>query len=266
MSGEINLIKDTTFASKLDAQNTLLSQIVSGMGAVVDSSFVANSTNPVQSQVIKTALDDKVDKEQGKGLSTNDFDNTYKGKLDNVDSTVTASSGNLITSGAVATAISNLGNIATVKGVVAAKTDLPASGNKTGDIYFVGTDGLLDDNFEEYIWTANSKWEFVGTATVTITVDSVLNTTSENPVQNKVVNSALEDLRAMVFPELQVSGTANTAFTLTKGGRTISSTIPAGGTATILIPDLGTWTIAWGANSDTIDLSIPMTLTTFTLS
>lgn len=32
---------------------------------------------------MRTAIDDKVKKETGKGLSTNDFDNTYKTKVDN---------------------------------------------------------------------------------------------------------------------------------------------------------------------------------------
>ena len=55
----------------------------------------------------KLLADNFVKKVSGKGLSTNDFTDTYKGKLDNIDTTVTADSSNLVTSGAVATAITN---------------------------------------------------------------------------------------------------------------------------------------------------------------
>ena len=48
---------------------------------------------------------DKVDKEDGKGLSSNDFTDDYKSKLDNIDTEVTEDSDNLITSGAVFAAL-----------------------------------------------------------------------------------------------------------------------------------------------------------------
>ncbi len=51
----------------------------------VDSALSATSTNPVQNKVVNNALGGKVDKVTGKGLSTNDFTNAYKDKLDNID-------------------------------------------------------------------------------------------------------------------------------------------------------------------------------------
>lgn len=51
----------------------------------VDSELSATSTNPVQNKVVNNALGGKVDKVTGKGLSTNDFTNAYKDKLDNID-------------------------------------------------------------------------------------------------------------------------------------------------------------------------------------
>ena len=50
-----------------------------------DSAPTQNSTNPVTSDGVYTALADKVDKENGKGLSANDFTNTLKTKLDNIE-------------------------------------------------------------------------------------------------------------------------------------------------------------------------------------
>lgn len=48
----------------------------------VDTTPTANSTKMVTSGGIKTALDGKVDKVTGKGLSTNDFTDTYKSNVD----------------------------------------------------------------------------------------------------------------------------------------------------------------------------------------
>lgn len=44
----------------------------------VDSSLSNTSTNPVENKVITRAIDSKVTKVAGKGLSTNDFDDDYK--------------------------------------------------------------------------------------------------------------------------------------------------------------------------------------------
>ena len=51
-------------------------------GIVVDAAISSTSENPVQNKVINSALGGKVDKVSGKGLSTNDYDNTSKTKLD----------------------------------------------------------------------------------------------------------------------------------------------------------------------------------------
>lgn len=49
---------------------------------VVDSALSTTSTNPVQNKVITNALNNKVSRETGKGLSTNDFTDEYKEKID----------------------------------------------------------------------------------------------------------------------------------------------------------------------------------------
>ena len=53
---------------------------------IIDSSLSSSSEHAVQNKVITAAIglldDSKVNKETGKGLSTNDFTNEYKNKLD----------------------------------------------------------------------------------------------------------------------------------------------------------------------------------------
>ena len=51
----------------------------------VDTAFSASSTKPVQNKVIQSALGGKVDKVTGKGLSSNDFTDALKSKLDAID-------------------------------------------------------------------------------------------------------------------------------------------------------------------------------------
>ena len=51
----------------------------------VDEYLSSVSTNPVQNKSVYNALADKVDRVSGKTLSTNDFSNTYKTKLDGIE-------------------------------------------------------------------------------------------------------------------------------------------------------------------------------------
>ena len=53
------------------------------MQIVTDDHLSATSKNPVQNKVVTQALNSKVNKEEGKGLSSNDFTNEDKQKLNN---------------------------------------------------------------------------------------------------------------------------------------------------------------------------------------
>lgn len=66
------------------------------------------------------------------------------------------------TDAAIATAITNLGSVMTLKGIVSSRENLPASNNSVGDVYLVGTTGSTIDDFEEFVWTAANKWEYIG--------------------------------------------------------------------------------------------------------
>ena len=123
-------------------------------GIVVDNALSSSSTNPVQNKVVKSALDGKVDKVTGKGLSTNDFSNAYKTKLDTI----------------------------------------PADANHV-EIEQVVTEG-----------TTLANITIDGTTTAIkgrdIAVDEELSPTSENPVENKAIYDALNNL----LPSKTVSG------------------------------------------------------------
>lgn len=84
--------------------------------------------------------------------------------------------------------LSDLGivNPIMIKGRVNSVSDLPANA-EPGWLYFVGYSD--DADLREYVYTTDERWEFVGY--LSMVVDSALSTTSENPVQNKVITNAM---------------------------------------------------------------------------
>lgn len=82
-SHSLDEVTETT-AKKImtSAERTKLSGIETGANKItVDSAMSSSSTNPVQNKVVNTALGNKVDKVNGKGLSTNDYTIAEKTKL-----------------------------------------------------------------------------------------------------------------------------------------------------------------------------------------
>lgn len=121
---------------------------------------------------LKTLLGGKQDKVTGKGLSTNDFSNTYKTKLDGietgankttVDSALSASSTNPVQNKIINTALEN-------------KVDK------------ISGKGLSANDFTD---TLKTKLDGIASGANKTVVDASLSTTSTNPVQNKVINTAL---------------------------------------------------------------------------
>ncbi len=67
-------------------EKTKLSGIETGATkTTIDTELSGTSTNPVQNKVVNTALAGKVDKESGKGLSTNDYTTAEKAKLGGIE-------------------------------------------------------------------------------------------------------------------------------------------------------------------------------------
>ena len=92
----------------------------------------ANTNN----QIIDTQLGNKVNKVPGKGLSTNDFTNNYKNKID------------------------TLQNIYRFMGTVDTVSNLPTTGQKNGDVYNVKSEN------KDYAWNdSTQQWVELGSAT-----------------------------------------------------------------------------------------------------
>lgn len=78
-----------------------------------------------------------------------------------------------------------LSNPMHIAGRVDTYQDLPATATE-GDVYLVGLVAATEK--EEYVYVSGG-WEYLGSNT--IEVDNAMSTTSENPVQNKVITEAV---------------------------------------------------------------------------
>lgn len=63
-------------------------------------------------------------------------------------------------------AVSNIGNIMKVVGVIESQADLPPSGESIGDVYLIKDTSAANDVFKQYIWTNGGTWDYVGSTAV----------------------------------------------------------------------------------------------------
>lgn len=172
------------------AERTKLSGIATGANkTTVDSALSSSSTNPVQNKVVNTALSGKVDKVDGKGLSTNDYTTTEKNKLAGIAAGANAYTHPSYTaksSGLYKVTVDATGHVSGATAVT--KSDITGLGipstNTTYSAATTSAAGLMSA-------ADKTKLDGIATGANKTTVDSALSSTSTNPVQNKVINSAL---------------------------------------------------------------------------
>ena len=139
------------------------------------SDYIA--THGSEYEALVTLVDGKQDKETGKGLSTNDYTDAEKTKLAGID----AGANNYTLPTATASALGGI--------KVGANLAIDSStGVLSGDYSAATTSaaGLMSS-------TDKAKLDGIAAGATAVTVDSAMSSTSENPVQNKVVYSALAD-------------------------------------------------------------------------
>lgn len=175
---------------------------------LIDSEINNTSTNPVQNKVVKAEFDKVKSDLSGKANSSHTHTKSEVG-LGNVDNTADANK-NVKYATSAGSAPANGGNSATVNGHTV-KSDVPANAKFTDTTYNDATttsSGLMSasdkttiENLKNGAVTgikgnAETKYR-TGNVNITakdigINVDSALSSTSTNPVQNKVVNNALD--------------------------------------------------------------------------
>lgn len=118
-------------------------------GAVIDDAMSNTSTNPVQNKVIFSALGSKVDKEAGKGLSTNDYTTAEKNKLSAFGDASTYA------------LKSDISGMYKFKGSVATASALPTTGQTIGDVYNIEAASTYGGPGMNVAWDG-SAWDPLG--------------------------------------------------------------------------------------------------------
>ena len=132
------------------------------------------ATHQSEYEALIAAIAGKVDKVEGKGLSTNDFTDTLLTKLNGIEAGANAYT-------------------------LPAATTSALGGVKVGANLAVDSNGEISGNYSAATTSANglmsstdkAKLDGIEAGATAITVDSAMSSTSENPVQNKVVYTAL---------------------------------------------------------------------------
>ena len=173
------------------------------------SNSPSNDNYPSE-KLVKDSLDDKVDKVNGKGLSSNDYTDEYKYQLDNIEAkrlaydnvnyqTIASEDATTYPDAVRWLYEDGIGNVYLVEdcGLYTRLSD--------GTVFYNGgeivTEGQLDDKVdkvsgkglstEDFTSALKTKLEGIEAQANKITVDSSLSSTSENPVQNKAIHTAL---------------------------------------------------------------------------
>lgn len=136
-----------------NTDNTAHNDIRTILNSKADSSTIPTKTSDLtnDSNFLTSHQDisGKVDKVTGKGLSTNDFTNTYKDSLDNLSTTISNAVGNLELAEVVST--------------------LPTSNIKTNRLYLVAnTQNETENKYDIYL-RVNNNWEKIDSLEVDIT-------------------------------------------------------------------------------------------------
>ena len=171
-----------------------------GLGNVDNTSDLNKPVSTAQ----QTALDKKVDKVTGYGLSKNDFTDTLKNKLDGIAkgaqvnsiTGVKGSSEGTYRTGNVSISASNIG-LGNVNNTSDADKPISTAQQTALDkkVDKVSGKGLSTNDY-----TTNEKTKLAGIesgANKTV-IDSALSSTSTNPVQNKIVKTSIDEINTKI--------------------------------------------------------------------
>lgn len=210
-----------------------ITEVGSGSGdIIIDTEMSDSSSNAIANKTVKEYIDGiasktdasilslnegKVDKEQGKGLSTNDYTDIDKAKLDKMP-----------------TKVSDLENDSTYQTKANLDTALESYA-KTSDVNSKNAiqDEAIQSKQDKLISGTNIKTinnqSILGEGNISIesgtsiTVDSALSTTSENPVQNKVITTKVNSLETSLGSKASQTDLDSLSSTVTIQGQTITS-------------------------------------------
>ena len=216
ISSSIDVDNALSTTSENPVQNKVITLAIQDLQASklsindIDNALSTASENPVQNKVITLALNqlqgslaNKVDKEAGKGLSSNDFTTTEKEKLRDLAPVYLIGSGLALN---------------------------PTDGTLSATGISIQVDPTLDKTSTHPIQNqavANAIDQLQASKLSISDIDNALSTTSENPVQNKVIALTIDQLQGSVLGKMQkmLSANADNFAIFDNNGQVIDSNI-----------------------------------------
>ena len=172
---------------------------ISSATTTVDDALSITSTNPVENRVITNALNDKVDSSTLNAMSLKISDQLSQDPSAEIAQSITITVGgastiyNLPTQIIVDDALSPTSTNPVQNGVITTELNLKVSRSEledSMDSFTFSTERMEGGSNLGSITIGTDVWNIPESKT--ITVDDALSDTSENPVQNKVIKSALD--------------------------------------------------------------------------
>ena len=166
---------------------------------VVDAELSTTSENPVQNKTIKAALDEKVDKETGKGLSTEDYTTAEKTKLAGIEEEANKT----IVDNTLSTTSENPVQNKIVKGAVDDLTTEVARKANSADLHTIATTGSYDD-LEDVpaTFTPSAHTQASSTITDTNTYTNIANVSGTQESINTAIDAKLGSLLRVELVEV----------------------------------------------------------------
>lgn len=216
---------------------------------IVDDELSMTSVNPVQNKVITETLDGKVNTEEGKGLSTNDYTTTEKTKLAGIaeGAEVNIQSDWNQTDNSQDDYIKNKPNLAAVA-TSGSYTDL-------NDKPIIPAAQIQSD----WNQTNNQALDYIKNkpaipaSAAEISYD---NTTSHLEATN--TQTAIDELATIIYPSINITADNGAAITATNGAITLTATMGQS-SLKMLIPSYGKWTFSASLNGKIISKIINFT-------
>lgn len=186
-----------------------------------DTEPTTGSAKFVTSGAVKTALDEKVDKVDGKQLSTEDYTNIEKNKLAGISAGAQVNvieeiqlNGAKITPSSKAVNIdlssyATKGDLSAIpKFTISVVSSLPTSDISTSTIYLLSNGGSSGNSYDEYLYV-NGAWEKIGTTEVDLSGYVPTTRTVNNKQLNTNITLTAGDVGALPADGTAVKATAD---------------------------------------------------------
>ena len=198
LSAEVNKKADKQHTHEIDDVNGL-SEKISSVNEKIEENIVSVSTLSNKLENIETKLEDKVDKEEGKGLSSNDFTSTEKEKLTNIENNAQENKIEVINLNGTPLTITNKSVNITIDESGASEPDIYVGdestihGDKVGKTTTFSVKEISTDKISDFDKNINQKLDVLTIDSSKVNgLDEKLNKKADTEYVNSQINDVIE--------------------------------------------------------------------------